>query len=145
MEGSRKRLPSITTPLWLRMAAILYLRSSSLPSPSSFLQGSHTQPSLSLALPLSSPSARCHCLGSRLLPRADEAMAVVIPFQLCRKAKHPQHCLRESRSTNREVGMVANSQLHNEYPKISLIFETATGHTCQSAVSRQDPMCGLHD
>jgi hypothetical protein len=30
MEGSRKRLPSITIPSWLRMVAILYLRSSSL-------------------------------------------------------------------------------------------------------------------
>ena len=44
------------SPGWLKMAVILYLCSNFLPSPSSFFQTSYTQPSLSLALPFSSPS-----------------------------------------------------------------------------------------
>jgi hypothetical protein len=68
----------------------------------------------------------------RAAPRVDEAVTVVIPLQLCMKAKHPPHsppCLGESRSTNREVGIIATSQLRDKYPKISLVFQAAKGPT----------------
>ena len=63
------------------------------------------------------------CMRAAL--RVDEAVIVVIPLQLCIKAKHPLYpllCLGESRSTNREVGIVATSQLQDKYPEISLVF-----------------------
>jgi hypothetical protein len=70
------------------MAVILYLRSSSLPSPSSFFQTSHTQPLLSLALPLSSllPLRLLPLLGqqappSHLLPYFFTLIALaIVPF-----------------------------------------------------------------
>jgi hypothetical protein len=45
----------------------IFVHPPSLPPLSSFFQTSHTQPLLSLALPLSYPFASRHCLGSRLL------------------------------------------------------------------------------